>query len=148
MDFWGVENHGRPVFDLTYLAMKMGPVPREIYNNRQALSCPLFEFIEKGEGKFEVVSKGDPEMEFFSEAEAEKMSNMMEIYGDPVMTTALFSEASHQEIMAWRRTFKERPNQPIDYKLMFPGDIEQKNLDDLDPIEEAFLVHRAILKMG
>jgi len=142
MDFWGVENHGHPVFDLAYVAMKMGPVPKEIYDNRTTIQSPLFQFKDLGEGKFEIIPLGKPDMEYYSVREAEKMANLMEIFGDPSMTTTLLSESSHQEIIAWRRAFKERPNQTIDYKLTFPGDIDKKDIDKLDPIEEGFLAWR------
>lgn len=146
MDFWGVKEFGRPVFGLAYLAWKMGPVPIDIYNNHP--QSPLFQFKDKGENRFDIIPTGVPDMDHFSGIEKEKMGHLIEIYGDPSMKTGLMSEASHQSIQAWRRAYSEKPNQPIDYKLEFSGDIDTKPENMLTPEEEEFFFWRGAQRLN
>lgn len=145
LDFWGVREFGRPVFGLRYLAWKWGPVPIDVYQSPPASS--LFIFQPKGENRFDIIAKGKPDMGFFSRVEADRMNELVEIFADPSMSTKLMSEASHDEIQAWRRTWRTSPNKPIDFKLEFPGDIDTKPEEELTPEEENFLVWRGWQKI-
>jgi len=140
MDHWGVKNTGKPVFDFTYKAMQMGPVPMELYGQRSTIKSSLFSFLSKGEERFDVVSKGSPDLDFFSDKELGEMERLVAIFGDKSMTTLLMSEASHKDITAWNRTFRQKPNAVIDFGLTFLGDIYSKNEEKLTPEEDRFLL--------
>ncbi|HNV70805.1 MAG TPA: DUF4065 domain-containing protein [Candidatus Ozemobacteraceae bacterium] len=142
LEFRLLKKTGRPVFGLDYLAMRMGPVPVSLYEKRNQVHSRLFSFTEQGENRFSVDPIGNPDMDYFSGVEVAEMRRLVEIFSDPQMTTALFSEASHQEIMAWSRAYRKQPNSPIDFKDEFPGDIDTKKAEDLTPEEESFLFWR------
>lgn len=145
LDFWGVRELGRPVLGLKYHAWKWGPVPIDLYRSHPI--SPLFTFEPKGENKFDIVASGNPDMDFFSRVEAERMDALAEIFADPDMSMKLMSEASHDDIMAWRRTWRDNPQGPIDFKFEFPGDIDTKPEEALSPEEESFLCWRGWQKI-
>jgi len=144
LDFKSLEETGHPALGLKYLAMGKGPVPIEIYSKRKTLKTECFEFREVEENRFIIVAKGRPNLEFFSPYEIKKMQQLIEIYADTFVKTSDISEASHQDIKAWRKAYKRKENSPIEYELQFDDGLERKNPRDLTPAEEKFLIFRSI----
>lgn len=94
-------------------------------------------------GEF-VVTNNKPEMNFFSDYEIDLMQRLIEIYATTWMTTSVMSDASHEDIRAWQRTWGSKPNDIIEYALEFDGDTYCKNEDELSYPEEVFLTHKAL----
>ncbi len=144
LDFKSLEETGHPALGLKYLAMGKGPVPIEIYSNRKTLKSECFDFRELEENKFIIIAKGRPNLEYFSPYEVKKMSELIEIYADTFVKTSDISEASHQDIKAWRIAYKKKENSIIEYEMQFDEDIKLKDPKELKPAEESFLIYKSI----
>ncbi len=116
-------------------------MPIEIYEKKA--DTPLYRFV-KGELGEIVVSKNKPNMDFFSSYEIHLMHRLIEIYATRWMTTNVMSDASHEDIAAWKRTYYQKPNTIINYILEFDGDLLSKRENELTYPEEVYLTHRAM----
>lgn len=83
-------------------------------------------------------------MDYFSKREIDLMNRIIEIYAAGYVTSRIMSDASHQEIHAWRRTFQNAPNSVIDFALEFPEDVFNKPEKQLTFPEEVFLVQKGL----
>lgn len=143
LDFEILEETGQPALGLKYRAMEKGPVPDEIYKDRAHLKTECYAFKPVGEGKYIIASRGKPNLNYFSPHEIKKMQELIEIYADRFVKAADMSEASHQEIRAWERAYKKKPNSIIDYTLQFDDDLLSKPEKDLTFPEETYLTYQA-----
>ncbi|OPZ75805.1 MAG: hypothetical protein BWY82_00084 [Verrucomicrobia bacterium ADurb.Bin474] len=151
LQHWGIETHGKPVFGLTFSAMRMGPVPLEIYDKRNSLARPLFKFIKysyfKPNAEFDggwcVVANGEPDLTYFSKQEITEMNRLLEIYAHRGVSSQDMSDASHEVIRAWKKAWKTKPNSIIDWGLTFSSDPQGKKAEDLSPEEENYLLSLA-----
>ncbi len=141
LDFYSLKETGRPALGLTYKAMKHGPVPMEIYGDKQ--DTPKYKFQEDEWGEFIVVI-GKPDLNYFSPYEIELMERFIDFFAQVWVNTTVISDSSHEEILAWSRTWNEKPNKIIEYALEFEGDLFSKNEEDLTFPEEVFLTLRAM----
>ena len=141
LDFISLREIGRPALELIYKAMQRGPVPIEIY--KEKADTPLYKFVKNELGEI-IVTKNKPNMDYFSSYEIELMYRLIEIYATSWMTTDVMSDASHEDIAAWRRTYYQNPNTTIDYTLEFDDDLLSKRENELTYPEEAYLTYRAI----
>lgn len=144
LDFESLSDTGHPVLGLKYRAMKRGPVPPEIYDNRKGLKTECFEFKELEDDKFIIMPKGHPNLEYFSSYEIKKMHRLIEIFADVFVKPSDISEASHEDIRAWRETWRKEKNGIIDYDTQFPGDIRHKDKKELTPSEEHYLIYKSL----
>lgn len=145
LDFRSLEETGQPVLALTYRALERGPVPDEIYNNNKYQQTELYSFVNDEMGKIIVpVQKAKKDYDYFSPYEIKLMQNLIDIFAASYVNANLMSEASHQDITGWRRTWKARPNGIIKYIDDFPGDLAHKAEDKLNSIEEHFLIFSGI----
>jgi len=140
-DFICLRETGRPALGLVYKAMDRGPVPIEIYGDKS--DTPKYKFKKDDLGEF-VVPTGSPELDYFSSYEISLMERLIEIYAQQWATTNVFSDASHQDIKAWRRTYKKKHNAIIDYALEFDGDLFAKKEEELTYPEEVYLTFKAM----
>lgn len=140
-DFTSLRETGCLALGLVYRAMKRGPVPIEIYENK--VDTDLYKFTKDEIGEI-VISKNKPNMDFFSDYEVELMQRLVEIYATTWMTTSVMSDASHEDIKAWQRTWRSKQNAIIEYALEFEGDTYRKNENELSYPEEVFLTHKAL----
>src|SRR5690606_37169194 len=101
LDFRGFIETGRPILGLCYRAMRNGPVPTEIYNNRENLDSNCFEFINNGDSQFLINAIGKPNLDYFSKFELDEMSKLIEIFANDYVKAKTFSDASHEELKAW-----------------------------------------------
>ncbi len=146
LEFESIQETGKPAFELTYRAMKRGPVPLEIYNKRFDYKTDLFEFIPREVEKIDVKAKGTPGLEYFSEFEIKKMEEFIFIYAQPYYQTKHISVGSH-EIKAWRKAWTEKPNSIIDYADQF-DDLDRKSEDELTLEEESYLIYKGLEKLS
>ena len=144
LDFTSLEETGRPALGLRYKAMERGPVPIEIYSKREDLKTPVFEFRKVGETQFVVMPKQDPNLDYFSRYEIDLMDRLIEIYADVFVRAGDISEASHQEIKAWKKAWDKQPNSIIDYELTFNNGFLFKQEDQLTLAEENYLIYKGI----
>jgi uncharacterized phage-associated protein len=144
LDFESLSDTGHPALGLKYKAMEKGPVPIEIYGKRKGLRTDCFEFKELEDDKFIIVPKDRPNLEYFSSYEVEKMHRLIEIFADVFVKSSDISEASHEDIRAWRETWKKEKNSIINYDTQFPGDIKHKDAEELTPSEEHYLIYRSL----
>ncbi|MEA1947234.1 MAG: Panacea domain-containing protein [Thermodesulfobacteriota bacterium] len=141
LDFSSLKEQGFPVLGLTYRAMKRGPVPIEIYSTKE--DTKKYKFIKDELGVF-IIAKEKPNLNYFSPYEIELMERLIEIYAVQWVLTDTMSEASHEAILAWRRTYIGNPNGIIDYSLEFEGDVLSKKQEELTYQEEVFLINKAL----
>lgn len=145
LDFQHLKKQGIPSLGLKYRAMERGPVPVEIYSQKDTIKSECFEFCSDQNGNKMITPKGiNPNMDYFSPAEIKIMSTLIEIYAVHWVKAKDMSDASHQSIQAWKRTWKRRPNTIIEYADEFDGEIMKKNDNDLTYQEEVYLTHKAI----
>jgi uncharacterized phage-associated protein len=145
IDFANIKAKGRLVFDLDYLALKSGPVPAMLYDNRDAYleSQPFRDVLvlEKIDDTIIFKPIAEPDLQYFSDDEIALMESIVEKYASTVTTTEQLCRISHTEIEAWKVAWKARNDKnrvrinPLD---TFPN-ILQKSSDELTPIEEAAL---------
>ena len=133
--------------ELTYKAMERGPVPMEIYENREKqgyFSKVIFESSTTKSGKpgYIIKPNGKFEGDYFAEAELEEMNNLIEIFAQQWVTATEMSEASHQAIKAWKKTYTRQPNAEIDPIEEFDRDITAIPEDMLHTEELKYLMRR------
>ena len=148
-DFETFEKRGRPALGLKYLAMERGPVPIELYSNRAKLHSDCFAFVstgtnEKGNELYLIQPKGTPNLDYFSPSEVKEMERIIEIYADSSIKSSHRSDASHERITAWKKTWTKKHNSLIDYVLTFDKDPAEKSESDLTFAEECYLTSRAL----
>jgi hypothetical protein len=141
LDFISLREIGRPSLGLVYRAMFRGPVPIEIYEKKE--DTPLYRFVKDERGET-IVAQNKPNMDFFSSYEMDLMNRLIEIYATTWMTTDVMSDASHEDITAWKRTYYQKPNTIIDYTLEFDGDLLLKKENELTYPEEVYLTLKAM----
>jgi len=141
LDFYSLRETGRPVLEMVYQAMERGPVPMEIYGNK--IDTKTFKFVKDKIGEF-IVSPAKPCMEYFSQYEIELMDRLVEIFATQWITTKIMSDASHEDILAWKRTWHKNPNAIIDYALEFNEDLFMKDESELTYPESIFLMYKAM----
>jgi uncharacterized phage-associated protein len=144
LDFESLSDTGHPALGLKYKAMERGPVPPEIYNKRKGLKTECFEFKELQDGKYIILPKGRPSLEYFSSYEIQKMHRLIEIFADVFVKASDISEASHENIRAWRETWKKEKNGIIDYDTQFSDDIKHNDEKKLTPSEEHYLIYKSL----
>ena len=144
LDFESLRETGRPCLGLSYKAMDRGPVPMEIYSQRDKIKSPLFEFRNVQGDIYTIHPKGKPNLDYFSKKEISQMQRLIEIYAKFYISAKLISDASHESILAWKKTWKSQPNGMIDYKSEFDDRLLNKKEEELTYPEESYLIHRAL----
>jgi hypothetical protein len=135
-----VKETGVPALGLQYRAMKKGPVPVPLYNERHIKKTSLYEFKKQEEKIFIIEPKATPNLDYFSEMEKQKMASLVRRYAKRYSSTDEISEDSHKQISAWARTLR---NKIIDYRLIFEDDILSKKEAELTQAEENYLTYIA-----
>jgi len=144
LDFESLRETGRPCLGLSYKAMQYGPVPMQIYGKRSELKSPCYEFREDQEHKVTIHPKGKPNLDYFSQREINQMNRLVEIYAKSYVPAKMISDASHESILAWKKTWKKCPNGMIDYNAEFDNNLSHKKEEDLTYPEESYLIYRAM----
>jgi len=143
IDFAAIQECGRPVFNFDYLALRNGPVPKQLHDNEEEYlkTQPFKEkvLLKKDGNGIVYEPTGEPELEYLSDYEIELVETIVEKHATKHITQVETCEAPHKEILAWQKawaTREERDSVPIDPLETFPG-ILSKNALDRTPIEEA-----------
>lgn len=144
-DFGYLKHFGKPALGLTYRAMTMGPVPLELYDHRDDLSLSsIFSFKRDENKNIIVVPQTVPNLDYFNKRETDLMNRLIEIYGAGYVTSRLMSDASHQEVLAWRRAWSTKQNSIIDFSFEFTDNVFDKSVSELSFPEEVFLINKGI----
>lgn len=148
LDFETTEEYGQPSLGLTYKAMKMGPVPKEIYNDKEYRKTDAYYFEEEVKNTNNVVEiivkkNKKPNLDYFSDYEIEKMNKIVEVYYNKSVSSSLISDASHEKIKAWERRFNIKENDIISYDEDVFIDISNKEEKDFTPAEERYAMLKA-----
>ena len=135
--------------ELTYKAMEFGPVPMEIYENRNKpgyFSKVVFEpsIMKDGKPQYLVKPNGKFDPDYFAEAELEEMNILIEIFAQGWINSNDVSDASHQAIKAWKKTYSRKPNAVIDPIEEFDRDIMAIPEEELTTAEERFLFQHCL----
>jgi len=138
LDFCSIRETGRPALDLTYRAMKEGPVPLEAYDGKEKVTGCKFIKDEYGE---QVITTLKPDLDYFSDYEIELMNRLLDFYAKRWVTSKTMSDATHEDILAWKRTPR---NKIIDKALEFEGDLSKKRKEDLTFPETVYLTQKAL----
>lgn len=151
-EFRYLKKVGDMPLELTYKAMERGPVPMEIYSNRdnpEYFSKVIFEpsAMEDGKTKYTIKPKGAFNADYFADAEIEEMKNLVEIFAEKWVRATDMSDASHQDIKAWKTTYKRSPNANIDPIDEFDRDIESIPEEELKTGELKYLMHRKMAEL-
>jgi len=144
LDFESLRETGRPCLGLSYKAMDHGPVPMEIYGQRDKIKSPLFEFRSVQGDIYTIHPKGKPNLDYFSKKEICQMQRLIEIYAKDYIPAKLISDATHESILAWKKTWKNHPNGMMDYKSEFDDGLLNKKEEELTYSEESYLIYRAL----
>jgi hypothetical protein len=138
--------------ELTYNAMEHGPVPMEIYGNRDKpgyFAKVIFEpFQTKGGTGYIVKPNGKFDPDYFADAELEEMNNLIEIFAQQWITASEMSDASHQDIKAWKKTYSRNRNAEIDPIDEFDRDITTVPEDLLHTEELKYLMRRKMTELA
>lgn len=141
LDFTSLKETGRPAIELKYCAMDRGPVPIEIYSNKQKTDKYNFQKDEWGEY---ITVTNAPDLDYFSPYEIKLMDRLVEIFAQRWVTTSVMSDSSHEDIKAWRKAYDKKKNSIIDYSLEFDEDIFSKDEDELTYPETVYLTYKAL----
>jgi uncharacterized phage-associated protein len=145
-EFRYLKRTGDMPLELTYKAMRHGPVPMEIYENRDKPGYfPLVAFDSfqaQGGIGYLVKPKGAFNPDYFAEAELEEMNNLIEIFARQWVSASVMSDASHEAIKAWEKTWSRSPNAIIDPVEEFDRDIMTAPEETLQTGELRYLMHR------
>jgi hypothetical protein len=152
-EFRYLKQYGDMPLELTYKAMERGPVPMEIYGNRDTpnyFSKVTFEPTKTNSGNsmYLVKPKGTFEPDYFAEAELEEMDHLIEMFAQEWVGSTEMSEASHQAIQAWKKTYSRQPNADIDPIEEFDRDITAAPEDSLQNGELKYLMHRRMMELA
>jgi len=146
-EFRYLKSAGDMPLELTYKAMERGPVPMEIYGNRdnpEYFSKIIFEPVPTKSGKpgYIVKPNGKFDPDYFAQAELDEMNNLIDIFAQQWVTATEMSEASHQAIKSWKKTYTRQPNAEIDPIDEFDRDITSVPEEALQTVELKYLMRR------
>jgi len=109
----------------------------------------IFEPFKTTSGKdgYLVKPNGKFAPDYFAEAELEEMENLIEIFAHQWVGATEMSEASHQAIQAWKKTYSRQPNADIDPIEEFDRDITAVPEDSLQTEELKYLMRRKMSEL-
>jgi hypothetical protein len=144
-EFRYIKKYGDMPLELTYRAMQYGPVPIELYGKRDNPDYfSLVNFEPAGNSVYIIKPKGVFNSDYFAATELEEMRSLIEIFAQQWIGAGVMSNASHNDIRAWKVTYKEHPNQIIDPMDEFDRNILEISGEELTPQEERYLTQKAI----
>ncbi len=139
-----LEKNGHLSLGLKFNAFRQGPVPVDLHDNRTYLENDLFKFQDIGNQKFQIIAKKKPDLDYFSKEEIDEMNTLIDIYAKSYIPSNLISEASHEKIKAWKKTYKKSPNSVMDSSLTFDDNLYEKNEAELTYAEENYILYNAL----
>jgi len=151
LDFDVLKNIGKPSLELEYRAMRNGPVPIEIYDNRRIpYETECFKFVQTSLQNFVIESKKEPDLDYFSDYELKAMREIITKYGHSKISqkdlSKLICNDSHNEINAWKIAWDRKENSKIEYDDVFDRDIFSKSDSELSTAEKTYLIYRSFIE--
>lgn len=151
LDFNVLKNTGKPSLELEYRAMERGPVPIEIYDNRKIpYETECFKFVQTGPQNFDIESKKEPDLDYFSNYELKVMEEIIVKYGHRKISqkelSKLICDDSHNEIKAWEIAWNRKENSKIEYDDVFDKKIFSKSDSELSTAENTYLIYRSFVE--
>ena len=151
LDFNVLKNTGKPSLELEYKAMKNGPVPIEIYDNRRIpYETECFKFVQTGPQNFVIESKKEPDLDYFSDYELKVMEEIILKYGHRKISqkelSKLICDDSHNEIKAWEIAWNRKENSKIEYDDVFDKKIFSKLDSELSTVENTYLIYKSFVE--
>lgn len=142
LEFEILKETGNIVFDLKYSAMEYGPVPIELYSEKEKLNNEIFEFVDRGNSQYIVKSKKKPDLDYFNLDELKVMRSLIKEYAHDFATTSEISENSHKKIKSWQAAYLRKPNSIMDFSDTF--ETKNKKAADLSFQEENYFTRREL----
>jgi len=148
LDFRTLKKTGIPCLGLEYDAMKYGPVPSRLYDDRPGLETDKFRFVTTRDRGCRVEAKEYPDLDFFSDEELGVMDEILSVYTQSNSDLDTLINDAHNEIKAWDKAWAlavrfGRGRMPVEYADEF-GNLSEKKEKDLTPEEERFLHYRLV----
>ncbi len=144
-EFNVLEGTGESPLSLDFTAMEHGPVPPDIYYEREEIKSNLFSFDKQNDGKFIVKALKKPDLDYFSDYEIAEMAKLIDIYAKKWVTSKMMSDSSHKKIKAWDKAWKRKPNSMINKSDTFDN-LFSKDENQLSSQEEHFLISASLEK--
>ncbi len=146
LDFGLLLKRGTPCLELTYVAMKRGPVPLELYDARTCLKNDLFKFVETPNGGRRVEVLGTPDLDVFSDEELDEMDSILDTYAVDGIGLDSLIDVAHEKIRSWRVAWEQaqqlgRGRMFMEFADEFGGALEKPE-EELTPAESRFLCYR------
>ncbi len=137
LDFRSVRETGRPAIGLKYVAMEYGPVPIDLHKeieqtegNKTGKCYKLVRESDLGNVVYIYPLTGiEPDLKYFSDYEIKLMDKLIEIFADKSIGTRVVSDASHEDIKAWKKAYNRKPNSLIRYEDELEG-VEDKKIKE------------------
>ena len=142
IDFTSIQECGRPVFTFDYLALRNGPVPRQLYDGAEEyLRTQPFKdtmLVRRDGNRISYEPTRRPDSKYFSDYEIDLIETLVERQADMYINTGEIYSTPLKEILAWQKAWARRGNGervPIDPLETFPGILSKKALERT-PVEE------------
>jgi len=148
-DFRMLKKRGTPALGIDYDAFEKGPVPKDLYDNIDILESKYFKVNIDNDGNYYFESTQNPDLDYFSPSEITTMTEIVNQFIRQGMTTREVIEATHQEIKAWQKAWKNRGDKGrvrMKYEDSFEN-IANKDTKNITPEEEAFLIYNGFQKL-
>ncbi|HIJ55412.1 MAG TPA: SocA family protein [Deltaproteobacteria bacterium] len=132
LDFKHFKQTGKSVTGLDYFAWRMGPVPKDLFEEitgrmKPDLKAAIHELAEEEFQKIRPKKKFDNK--YFSNREMKLLEEMAFIFKDAKAEDMI--ESTHLEKEPWDRTIKKKGEfQQIDYMLAIDSDISSLSYDE------------------
>ena len=155
IDFKALEESGKPVFDLDYVAMTKGPVPSELYDNRDEIVdnenfFDAIKLVSDSDGNYWFECKQEPNLDYLSDYEIELIESTVGEFASKGkrLTSNDVVDATHVRIKAWQRAWENRGDSGrVTMNPLHTFDnLLQKKEEDLSPVEETALYYEAVKK--
>lgn len=146
LDFIHFKQTGKSVTGQDYFAWKMGPVPKDLFEELSGNMKPDMKVAIKelpADKEFQQINpKKQFNSDYFSKKEMELLGNISFIFKDT--KADLMIESTHLKNEPWDRTLKEKGEfQKIDYMLAVDSDVVSLPFDEVKArMEEISEVHK------
>lgn len=134
LDFSHFKQTGKTVTGLEYYAWKMGPVPKNLFDElngsmKADMKAAIHE-LPDGEGFQQIRPKKKFDSQYFSNKELKLLENFSFMFQDAKADTMV--ESTHLKNEPWDRTLKEKGEfKKIDYMLAVDSDIDSLSYDEV-----------------
>jgi uncharacterized phage-associated protein len=150
LDFIHFKQTGKSVTGLDYYAWKMGPVPKDLYEELGSMSSDLAKAISiVPQNQFQkICAKQKFDDQYFTPRQMKLLKSISEIFLEAKAEHMI--ESTHLKNHPWDKTIKQKGElQKIDYLLAvddtkdsLPLDVAQEIMEEVEEMHEIFGVYR------